>query len=279
MKNKSGPDDDGAAGAAKAPIRLTRKQYEVELTRLQAELVAMQEWIRVSGERLLVLFEGRDSAGKGGAIRRITYELNPRYCRVVALPAPTERERTQWYFQRYISELPSAGEVVLFDRSWYNRAGVEKVMGFCTQQEYEYFMRVCPLLERALVQDGIILVKYWLSISDDEQRRRFESRLHDPARRWKLSPMDLEAQSRWVDYAEAKDQMFAYTDTKDSPWYVVDAEDKKTARLNLISHLLSLVPYQRVDQTKVVLPPRQDRAYVRPPIDSQTFVPVRYVVG
>ncbi|HEY7857246.1 MAG TPA: polyphosphate kinase 2 [Candidatus Nanopelagicales bacterium] len=279
MAKNSDPEPESDSAEPGAPIRLTRKQYETELARLQAELVAMQEWIRASGERLLVLFEGRDSAGKGGAIRRITYELNPRFCRVVALPAPTERERTQWYFQRYISELPSAGEIVLFDRSWYNRAGVEKVMGFCTQQEYEYFMRVCPLLERALVQDGIILVKYWLSISDEEQRRRFESRLHDPARRWKLSPMDLQAQAHWVDYAEAKDQMFAYTDTKENPWYVVDAENKKSARLNLVSHLLSLVPYQPVGQTQVVLPPRQDRAYVRPPIDSQTFVPVRYVVG
>jgi polyphosphate kinase 2 len=279
VAKNSDPEPESDSAEPGAPIRLTRKQYETELARLQAELVAMQEWIRASGERLLVLFEGRDSAGKGGAIRRITYELNPRFCRVVALPAPTERERTQWYFQRYISELPSAGEIVLFDRSWYNRAGVEKVMGFCTQQEYEYFMRVCPLLERALVQDGIILVKYWLSISDEEQRRRFESRLHDPARRWKLSPMDLQAQAHWVDYAEAKDQMFAYTDTKENPWYVVDAENKKSARLNLVSHLLSLVPYQPVGQTQVVLPPRQDRAYVRPPIDSQTFVPVRYVVG
>jgi polyphosphate kinase 2 len=279
VAKNSDPEPESDSAEPGAPIRLTRKQYETELARLQAELVAMQEWIRASGERLLVLFEGRDSAGKGGAIRRITYELNPRFCRVVALPAPTERERTQWYFQRYISELPSAGEIVLFDRSWYNRAGVEKVMGFCTQQEYEYFMRVCPLLERALVQDGIILVKYWLSISDEEQRRRFESRLHDPARRWKLSPMDLQAQAHWVDYAEAKDQMFAYTDTKENPWYVVDAENKKSARLNLVSHLLSLVPYRPVGQTQVVLPPRQDRAYVRPPIDSQTFVPVRYVVG
>jgi polyphosphate kinase 2 len=261
-----------------APIRLTRKGYERELARLQAELVAMQEWIRSTGERLVVLFEGRDSAGKGGTIRRITYELNPRFCRVVALPAPTERQRSQWYFQRYISELPAAGEIVLFDRSWYNRAGVEKVMGFCTQQEYEYFMRVCPLLERTLVQDGIRLVKYWLSISDEEQRKRFQSRLDDPARRWKLSPMDLEAQARWVDYAEAKDEMFAYTDTKENPWYVVDADDKKSARLNLISHLLSLVPYQPVGYDHIVLPPVQERAYVRPPVTSQTFVPRRYLV-
>jgi polyphosphate kinase 2 len=264
---------------ADGTIRLSKKEYERELEHLQSELVAMQEWIRHAGQRLVVILEGRDTAGKGGVIRRMTYLMNPRYCRVVALPAPTERERSQWYFQRYVAELPAAGEIVIFDRSWYNRAGVERVMGFCTDEEYEYFMRVCPLLERTLQQDGVILVKYWLSISDEEQRKRFQSRIDDPARRWKLSPMDLEAQARWVDYAEAKDQMFAYTDTRESPWYVVDAEDKKTARLNLMSHLLSLVPYQPIAHDDIVLPPLQHRAYVRPPLESQTFVPRRYLVG
>ena len=261
------------------PLRLNKKQYEKELDRLQTEMVAMQEWIRISGKRLVVIFEGRDTAGKGGVIRRLTYQLNPRFCRVVALPAPTDRQRTQWYFQRYIEALPSAGEIVLFDRSWYNRAGVEKVMGFCTQAEYDYFMRVCPQLERNLVEDGIILVKYWLSVSDEEQRRRFQARIDDPARRWKLSPMDMEAQARWVDYAEAKDQMFAFTDTRENPWHVVDAEDKKSARLNLITHLLSMVPYESVDHDDITLPPRQNRAYVRPPMNSQSFVPRRYIVG
>ncbi len=264
---------------ADGTIHLSKRDYERELEHLQSELVAMQEWIRHAGQRLVVILEGRDTAGKGGVIRRMTYLMNPRYCRVVALPAPTERERSQWYFQRYVAELPAAGEIVIFDRSWYNRAGVERVMGFCTDEEYEYFMRVCPLLERTLQQDGVILVKYWLSISDEEQRKRFQSRIDDPARRWKLSRMDLEAQARWVDYAEAKDQMFAYTDTRESPWYVVDAEDKKTARLNLISHLLTLVPYQPIAHDDIVLPPLQHRAYVRPPLESQTFVPRRYQVG
>jgi polyphosphate kinase 2 len=265
--------------AGAEPLQLNKKQYEKELERLQTELVAMQEWIRISGKRLVVIFEGRDTAGKGGVIRRLTYRLNPRFCRVVALPAPTERQRTQWYFQRYIEALPAAGEMVLFDRSWYNRGGVEKVMGFCTEAEYDYFMRVCPQLERNLVEDGIILVKYWLSVSDEEQRRRFQRRIDDPARRWKLSPMDMEAQARWVDYAEAKDQMFAFTDTRENPWHVVDAENKKSARLNLITHLLSMVPYESVDHDEITLPPRQIRAYVRPPLASQSFVPNRYVVG
>ncbi|HVN10728.1 MAG TPA: polyphosphate kinase 2 [Kineosporiaceae bacterium] len=260
------------------PIRLTKKQYRAELERLQTELVAMQEWIRATGTRLVVILEGRDTAGKGGTIRRLTYLMNPRLCRVVALPAPTERERTQWYFQRYIPHLPAAGEIVLFDRSWYNRAGVERVMGFCTREEYEYFMRVCPILESALTRAGIVIVKYWLSISDEEQRRRFQARIDDPAKRWKLSPMDLQAQARWVDYAEAKDEMFAYTDTKENPWYVVDAEDKSTARLNLIAHLLSMVPYEHVPAEEIKLPDRQQRAYVRPPIGVQTFVPQQYVV-
>lgn len=257
-------------------IRLPRGKYDGELERLQVELVKMQEWVVATGHRLVVIFEGRDTAGKGGTIKRILDRLNPRTCRVVALGTPTERERTQWYFQRYIPHLPAAGEIVLFDRSWYNRAGVEKVMGFCTQDEYEAFMRTCPQLERALIRDGIQLVKYWLSISDEEQERRFKARISDPAKRWKLSPMDLEARVRWVDYAEAKDEMFAFTDSRESPWYVVDAEDKKAARLNLIAHLLSLVPYQEIERDRIELPPRQDRGYQRPPVDSQTWIPRRY---
>ena len=212
--------------------KANRRQYFRELFRMQGELVKLQDWVVRTGHKVVILFEGRDAAGKGGVIKRITQRLNPRVCRVAALPAPNDRERTQWYFQRYVSHLPAAGEMVLFDRSWYNRAGVERVMGFCTDEEYDQFMRVVPQLERTLTGDGILLVKYWLSISDEEQRRRFESRIGDPARRWKLSPMDLEAQSRWVDYAEAKDTMFALTDTHDNPWHVVDAEDKKSARLN-----------------------------------------------
>ena len=230
------------------------------------------------GLRVLVIFEGRDTAGKGGTIKRITERLNARYCRVVALGTPTERERSQWYFQRYIQHLPAAGEIVLFDRSWYNRAGVERVMGFCTDEEYEEFFRTCPQLERALVRSGIILVKYWLSLSDEEQERRFTERIHNPGKRWKLSPMDLEARARWVDYAEAKDEMFAHTDIREAPWHVLDADDKKAARLNLISHLLETVPHHDVPHEHVKLPPRQERAYTRPPIDSQTWVPQRYVV-
>lgn len=255
---------------------LDRSDYDDELERLQVELVRMQEWIVANGERLVVVFEGRDTAGKGGTIKRIMHRLNPRTCHVVALGTPTERERTQWYFQRYIAHLPAAGEIALFDRSWYNRAGVERVMGFCTRDEYDEFMRTCPQLERTLIRSGIRIVKYWLSISDEEQERRFQARIDDPAKRWKLSPMDLEARARWVDYAEAKDEMFAFTDTKESPWYVVDAEDKKEARLNLISHLLSLVPYSEIDLPRVELPPRQNRSYERPPVDSQTWIPRAY---
>jgi len=229
--------------------------------------------------KVVVVFEGRDTAGKGGTIKRITEKTNPRVVRTVALGTPTERERTQWYFQRYVPHLPAGGEMVLFDRSWYNRAGVERVMGFCTQEEYEEFMRTCPQFERDLLRSGIILVKYWLSVSDEEQERRFKARLKDPAKQWKLSGMDLEARRRWVDYAEAKDDMFAYTDTSESPWYVVEADDKRTLRLNLISHLLSLIPYEDIQQTKIKLPPRQSRAYVRPPQTDQNYVPVRYQVG
>jgi polyphosphate kinase len=258
---------------------LTVKQYDKELLRLQTELVYMQEWIVATGRRLVVLFEGRDTAGKDGVIKRVIAYLNPRACRVVALPTPSERERTQWYFQRYVAHLPAAGEIVLFNRSWYNRAGVERVMGFCDDREYEEFLRFCPAFEQALINDGILLVKYWLSVSDAEQERRFEKRLSDPRKRWKFSPIDLQARARWVDYAEAKDRMFAYTDTQESPWHVVEADDKRTARLNLIGHLLSLVPYEHLDERdSPTLPPRQERKYVRPPIRTEHLVPARYSV-
>jgi polyphosphate kinase len=262
-----------------APQQLNGKQYEKELLRLQTELVYMQEWIVAQGRRLVVLFEGRDTAGKDGAIKRIMTYLNPRTARIVALPAPDERERTQWYFARYAAHLPPAGEIALFNRSWYNRAGVEHVMGYCTQEQYEEFLRFCPQFEVSLQREGIMLVKYWLSVSDEEQERRFEKRLTDPRKRWKFSPTDLQARARWVDYAEAKDRMFARTDTDESPWYVVEADDKRTARLNLISHLLSLIAYERPDKAKkVTLPPRQRRKYKRPPKRSEREVPERYEV-
>jgi len=258
--------------------RLTRKEYDKELRRFQVELVQLEEWIRYKGLRVVVLFEGRDTAGKGGMIKRIMTLLNPRYCRVVALPAPTERERTQWYFQRYVAHLPSAGEMVLFDRSWYNRAGVERVMGFCSDEEYNEFMRTCPQFERMLIRSGITLIKYWLSVSDEEQERRFQARMSDPSKRWKLSPMDLQARARWVDYSEAKDQMFAYTDIKEAPWYVVETDNKRAAHLNLISHFLTLIPYEPVPHEAIDLPARQKRSYQRPPKSMQTMVPVRYEV-
>lgn len=261
------------------PIIISKSDYPKEELRLQEELVALQEWIRTTGVKLVVIFEGRDTAGKGGTINRITARLNPRTCRVVALPAPTERERSEWYFQRYVAHLPAAGEIVIFDRSWYNRAGVEKVMGFCTQGEYEEFAQTVPTIEGILIRDGIVIVKYWLSLSDVEQRRRFQSRIDDPAKRWKLSPMDLEAQSRWVDYAEAKDAMFEFSDTPESPWWVIDADDKKSARLNVMAHLLSVLPYEHPHHADVVIPARQQRAHHRPPKDTQRFVPVRYRVG
>ena len=248
--------------------------YLVELRRLQIELVKLQEWVKKTEHRIVVVFEGRDAAGKGGTIKRITEALNPRVCRVVALPAPTEREQKQWYFQRYVEHLPSGGEIVIFDRSWYNRAGVERVMGFCTDDEYREFLRSCPEFERMLVRSGIRLIKYWFSVSDEEQERRFQKRLNDPTKQWKLSPMDLESRKRWVDYSEAKDEMFAHTDIKQAPWYVVESDVKKHARLNCISHLLSLIPYEEVATKPVVLeerPPRRD--YIRPPIEEQEFVP------
>jgi polyphosphate kinase 2 len=259
--------------------RLARKEYDKELARLQVELLQLEEWIRYKQLRLVVLFEGRDTAGKGGMIKRITALLNPRFARVVALPAPTERERTQWYFQRYVTHLPAAGEMVLFDRSWYNRAGVEHVMGFCTEAEYDDFLRSCPQLERMLTTSGIVLVKYWLSVSDEEQERRFQARIKNPSKRWKLSSMDLQARARWVDYSEAKDQMFAYTDIKEAPWHVIDTDNKRSAHLNLISHLLGLIPYEPVPHERLELPPRQERSYKRPPKEMQgTAVPLRYEV-
>jgi polyphosphate kinase len=256
---------------------LSNKAYLRELAVLQIELVKLLEWIKHEGLKVVVVFEGRDAAGKGGAIKTISLTLNPRFCRVVALGTPTEREKTQWYFQRYVAHLPAAGEMVLFDRSWYNRAGVERVMGFCTDAEYQEFLRSCPEFERMLVRSGIVLVKYWFSVSDAEQERRFQSRLEDPTKRWKLSPMDLESRSRWVEYSKAKDEMFRYTDIKQAPWWVVTADDKKRARLNVIHHLLSLVPYQDLTPEPIVLPPPQeDRGYVRPPMSDQTFVPEVY---
>jgi len=258
---------------------LDNRGYEKQLLRLQTELVYMQEWIVANGKRLVVLFEGRDTAGKDGAIKRIIAYLNPRTCRVVAVPTPSERERTRWYFQRYVAHLPAAGEIVLFDRRWYNRAGVEHVMGFCSEDQYLEFLRFCPGFEEALQNDGIMLVKYWLSVSDDEQERRFKKRLSDPRKRWKFSDIDLQGRARWVDYAEAKDRMFNCTDTEASPWHVVEADDKRSARLNLISHLLSLVPYEHLDDAKrVKLPPRQHRPYLRPPKRTERLVPERYIV-
>ncbi len=254
--------------------KLSKRRYEQELLRLQGELAAMTGWIQRSGSRVVVLFEGRDAAGKGGAIKRVSEYLSPRVCRIVALPTPTERERGEWYFQRYVAELPTAGEIVLFDRSWYNRAGVERVMGFCTDDQYQLFLRQCPAFEHQLIEDGIILIKYWFSVSDEEQERRFQSRVDDPLRRWKLSPMDLEARQRWGDYSRAKDAMFIHTDTAESPWFVVEADDKRRARLNCIAHLLSQVPYQPIEAVKLRLPKRvKDETYQRPPRDLATYVP------
>jgi len=262
------------------PPKMRRAVYERELRRLSIELTKMQEWIRHVGMKLVVLFEGRDAAGKGGAIKRITAPMNPRHARVVALPVPSDREKSQWYFQRYIAHLPAAGEIVLLDRSWYNRAGVERVMGFCSDQEYQEFMRSCPEFERMLVRSGITLVKYWFSVSDAEQERRFRDRIDDPTKRWKLSEMDLEARRRWVEYSKAKDEMFKTTDIKQAPWYVVNADVKRHARLNCIAHLLSLVPYEDLASKRLELPERQpDTGYVRPPITDQTWVPEIYHGG
>jgi len=258
-------------------LKIDKKVYEEELFRMQLELVKLQAWVHDQGLKVVVVFEGRDAAGKGGVIKRMTQHLNPRICRVVALPAPTERQKTQWYFQRYVSHLPAAGEIVLLDRSWYNRAGVERVMGFCTDDEYEEFMRSCPEFERMLVRSGILLIKYWFSVSDEEQENRFQSRLEEPHKRWKLSPMDLESRSRWLDYSKAKDRMFAHTDIKQAPWYVVKSDNKKLARLNCIAHFLSTVPYEDLTPQPIELPKREDAVgYVRPPYTDQTFVPDVY---
>lgn len=285
LERRKDPPRNRAAGAISGKDRaapekeekstiIKNKDYLRELGKLQIELVKLQEWIKHQGLKVIVLFEGRDAAGKGGVIKRITQSLNPRICRVVALGTPTEREKTQWYFQRYVAHLPAAGEMVLFDRSWYNRAGVEKVMGFCTNDEYTEFLRACPEFERMLVRSGILLIKYWFSVSDEEQENRFQSRLLDPTKRWKLSPMDLKSREKWMEYSKAKDEMFAYTDIKQAPWYVVDADNKKRARLNCISHLLSMMPYEDLTPDKIELPQRQiDKGYVRPPISDQTFVP------
>jgi len=260
------------------PLRLGKDcNYEKELSRLQIELVKLQEWVSAEGLRVVVLFEGRDAAGKGGAIKRITESLNPRVCRVVALGTPTDREKTQWYFQRYVPHLPAAGEMVLFDRSWYNRAGVERVMGFCTESQYQEFMQSCPEFERMLIRSGIHLIKYWFSVSDDEQERRFQERMKNPTKRWKLSPMDLQSRKHWAEYSRAKDEMFAVTDLKMSPWFVVSAENKKSARLNVISHLLSQFEYRDLTPEPLELPKLEKSKYVRPPIQEQNFIPQVYL--
>jgi polyphosphate kinase 2 len=254
--------------------KLSKGEYEKNLRLLQVELVKLQKWISNKKLKVVVIFEGRDAAGKGGVIKRITQCLNPRICRVVALATPTEREKTQWYFQRYAAHLPAAGEMVLFDRSWYNRAGVELVMGFCTEDEHKEFLRSCPEFERMLVRSGITLIKYWFSIGDEEQEARFQSRIKDRTKRWKLSEMDLKSRANWIEYSKAKDIMFAHTDIKQAPWFVVNADDKRSARLNCINHLLSMIPYEDIPPEEIVLPPRQrEVGYVRPPIEDQNFIP------
>jgi polyphosphate kinase 2 len=284
-KEKAAPSDAAKLGgdlpvpatADEEILRLGKDcDYERELRRLQVDLVKLQEWIRYESMQVVVLFEGRDAAGKGGAIKRITESLNPRVCRVVALGTPTEREKTQWYFQRYVAHLPAGGEMVLFDRSWYNRAGVEHVMGFCTQSQYLEFMQSCPEFERMLLRSGIHLIKYWFSVSDEEQERRFQDRMKNPTKRWKLSPMDLESRKHWADYSRAKDEMFAVTDTKQSPWFVVNAENKKCARLNVIRHLLSMFDYRDLTPEPLELPKLEKSKYVRPPIQEQNFIPEVY---
>lgn len=282
-KNKGHKEDkahEAVAGDAEFPTvyeEIDKKTYEKALLKLQIELVKLQEWVKQAGLKVVVIFEGRDAAGKGGVIKRITQRLNPRICRVVALGTPSDREKTQWYFQRYVQHLPGAGELVLMDRSWYNRAGVERVMGFCTDEEHREFLRACPEFERMLIRSGVQLVKYWFSVSVDEQERRFQARLQDPTKRWKLSPMDLEARNRWVEYSKAKDEMFRYTDIKQAPWYVVNAEIKRHARLNCIHHLLGMIEYQDLTPAPIELPDRSmDECYVRPPMSDQTFVPEVY---
>jgi polyphosphate kinase len=274
MQEGSGDETQVKAGEVRT---ISNKFYLEELGRLQIELVKLQEWVRFKGLKVVVIFEGRDAAGKGGTIKRITECLNPRVARIVALPAPSDREKTQWYFQRYAAHLPAAGEIVIFDRSWYNRAGVERVMGFCTEEEYREFLRSCPEFERMLIRSGIILIKYWFSVSNEEQERRFQQRIEDPTKRWKLSPMDLQSRERWIQYSIAKDEMFKYTDIKQAPWWVVNSDNKKRARLNCIHHLLSQIPYEDLTPEQIELPPRQsDIGYIRPPITDQTFVPEIY---
>jgi polyphosphate kinase 2 len=257
--------------------KLDSAEYENLLLKMEIELVKLQEWVKANKLKVVVVFEGRDAAGKGGVIKTIAGCMNPRICRIVALNVPTEKEKSQWYFQRYVSQLPSGGEIVLFDRSWYNRAGVEKVMGYCTDAEYEEFLRACPEFEKMLIRSGIILIKYWFSVSDREQENRFQDRIKDPTKRWKISPVDIKSRDRWVEYSMAKDKMFAFTDTKQSPWYVVHADDKRRARLNCIDHLLSLIPYEDLTPKSFKLSPlKRDVAYVRPPVTDQTFVPEKY---
>jgi len=257
--------------------KLDDNAYDKLLMNLEIELVKLQEWVKANKLKVVIVFEGRDAAGKGGVIKTIAGCLNPRICRIVALGIPTEKEKSQWYFQRYVSELPAGGEIVLFDRSWYNRAGVEQVMGYCTNYEYEEFLRSCPEFERMLIRSGTIVIKYWFSVSDHEQEKRFQDRIKDPTKRWKISPMDIDSRDKWVEYSMAKDKMFSYTDTKQSPWYVVRADDKKRARLNCIDHLLSLIPYEDLTPKPLKLPPlKHDVAYVRPPVTEQTFVPEKY---
>lgn len=257
------------------PAKLSKEAYEAELKRLQAELVNMQQWVVETGARVVIIMEGRDAAGKGSAIKRITQYLNPRTCRIEALPAPNSREQGQWYFQRYVEKLPTAGEIVIFDRSWYNRAGVERVMGFCTSQEYRRFLHQAPIFERLLIEDGIMLRKYWFSVSDEEQIARFKSRRNDPLRRWKLSPMDLQSITRWEDYSRAKDEMFIHTDIPSAPWYTVESEDKKRSRINVISHILSTIPYEKIDRPLPEIPERPDAqtGYERPPRSDFRYVP------
>jgi len=270
-----GEGKKGRAGKGDGRLEpLPRKLYERELFRLQAETVKLQEWVRQEGARLVVIFEGRDAAGKGSAIKRLTQYLNPRVARIVALPAPTDRQQSRWYFQRYVEHLPAAGEIVIFDRSWYNRGGVERVMGYCTPDEYRRFLHQCPIFERLLVEDGIILRKYWFSVSAAEQERRFHRRLDDPMRRWKLSPLDLESLSHWDDYSRAKDEMFVHTDIPEAPWHVVESEDKRRGRINMIAHLLSSIPYYDVERIPLELPPRtRQKGYERPDRSSQHYVP------
>jgi len=280
-KNKVGKDNKEVVYSdikrEKKKKQLTAEDYEKQLTLLQVELVKLQKWIVKKELKVVVLFEGRDAAGKGGVIKRITQRLNPRVCRVVALATPTEREKTQWYFQRYVNHLPAAGEMVLFDRSWYNRAGVEYVMKFCSEEEHREFLRSCPEFERMLVRSGIILIKYWFSVSDEEQERRFQNRIKDRTKRWKLSEMDLESREKWVEYSKAKDIMFAHTDIKQAPWFVVNADNKKRARLNTINHLLSSLPYEDIKPEPIKLPPRQKKmGYIRPPFEDQNFVPEKH---